>query len=470
MGNPDTYPFPGDENTNYRATDGNTFLALEVDNLALGGNNHATQVDAVGQKLPVPMTPGTTYLMTMDLARIAFTGNDSMNFKLEIAGTVSSNGGPAGVIWTSPYLISRWKTYTIQFTAPAAYDSILLVPVIELDKQEGASNMLLIDHITGLFFSMQLSVNHTNACNGTNDGTATVTGLDPNLSYTYLWKPGNYTTKSISGLKPGDYQVTVDDNMGRRFMSDVTIGNSMLSMGTDLKGVSCYGLSDGILQSVANGGVPPYDYQFNGNDNGDNGLITNAHGGDYHITVKDSMGCGLWQDVSMPAPDPLQIAQVKVKAVSCSTVTDGRITVTPAGGTPPYMYNVSGNLSQADSVISGLDEGSYNYTVTDSHDCETGGSVTINKNEGPCGVYVPTAFSPNGDGKNDVFRIKVLDAITDFAMVIADRYGNIIYQSRDPEQGWDGSGAVIGSYAWVIRYTDGKGQAIQQTGSVTVVK
>lgn len=73
-------------------------------------------------------------------------------------------------------------------------------------------------------------------------------------------------------------------------------------------------------------------------------------------------------------------------------------------------------------------------------------------------VYAPTAFSPNGDGINEVFSVLVAGNIPPvwYQLDIFDRWGKLIYQTNDQSIGWDGTlnGQPVpeGAYAWQVRY------------------
>jgi len=67
------------------------------------------------------------------------------------------------------------------------------------------------------------------------------------------------------------------------------------------------------------------------------------------------------------------------------------------------------------------------------------------------------AFSPNGDSANDIFKPNV-SFITDYNMVVTNRYGEIVFQSDDPSVGWDGTfksnAQPIGYYGWGVKFID----------------
>lgn len=88
-------------------------------------------------------------------------------------------------------------------------------------------------------------------------------------------------------------------------------------------------------------------------------------------------------------------------------------------------------------------------------------------------IFIPTAFSPNNDGLNDVFEIKGRFQ-NNFSLVILNRWGQVAFESNDPKKGWDGkvngTEAPIGVYAYRLRTTDERGQRYERTGTLTLLR
>ncbi|HPS62290.1 MAG TPA: gliding motility-associated C-terminal domain-containing protein [Bacteroidales bacterium] len=116
--------------------------------------------------------------------------------------------------------------------------------------------------------------------------------------------------------------------------------------------------------------------------------------------------------------------------------------------------------------------------VTDSSACHASDSVLLKICDSK--IYVPNAFTPNGDGLNDEFRvINTGEGLSSFVMNVFDRWGRMIFESTDEKTGWTGrmSGeyAPAGSYVWQILYRSsaGAGQpesATTLTGSVELIR
>ncbi len=91
----------------------------------------------------------------------------------------------------------------------------------------------------------------------------------------------------------------------------------------------------------------------------------------------------------------------------------------------------------------------------------------------PADIFVPTAFSPNGDGQNDTFEIKskFLDSAS---ITIFDRWGTVVYSGDIESKGWDGTiqGKVVpfGTYSYRIKGRSMAGDAFTKVGSLTLLK
>lgn len=100
---------------------------------------------------------------------------------------------------------------------------------------------------------------------------------------------------------------------------------------------------------------------------------------------------------------------------------------------------------------------------------------TITVQEQVCEIFIPSAFTPNGDGLNDVFRISGAQLVTEFSMEVFNRWGQPVYQSTNAQQGWDGSHRSVqqpkGIYAYSIRYRERTtGRVVQRSGIVNLLR
>jgi len=113
------------------------------------------------------------------------------------------------------------------------------------------------------------------------------------------------------------------------------------------------------------------------------------------------------------------------------------------------------------------------YKLTANNQCgNNSDDIVITK--GLCQLKMPNAFTPNNDGNNDVFGIKNSGFIKEFYLIIYNRWGEKVFETKDVSKGWDGMYKGIeqpsDNYVWTISYTnlDGKKDFIK--GSVVLLR
>lgn len=114
----------------------------------------------------------------------------------------------------------------------------------------------------------------------------------------------------------------------------------------------------------------------------------------------------------------------------------------------------------------------FNVTITDANGCEGSDEVSVLVNFEEI-IGVPSAFSPNNDGLNDILYVKGV-GITNMDFQIFNRYGQLIFRSNDQDEGWDGTfeGERLnqGVFAYTLSYTLVNGQSGELSGNITLVK
>jgi gliding motility-associated-like protein len=121
--------------------------------------------------------------------------------------------------------------------------------------------------------------------------------------------------------------------------------------------------------------------------------------------------------------------------------------------------------------------GTYTVQLTNQYGCSVTKSITINFEQcSACNLFVPSAFTPNSDGTNDVFRVKTLcGQIDNFHLKIYNRWGQSIFNTSDIAKGWDGTYKdelqPTGTYVYFISYKKyGVTELQQQRGVVVLLK
>jgi gliding motility-associated-like protein len=141
-----------------------------------------------------------------------------------------------------------------------------------------------------------------------------------------------------------------------------------------------------------------------------------------------------------------------------------------------YEWSPKEGLSDAgisDPIASPDSTTTYAVKVTDVKGCVNYDTVTVTIVEPE--VWTPSAFTPNGDGRNDVFYVRGRGFET-FELVIFNRWGEQVFQTNDPNQGWDGSkqGSLndmpSDAYVYVIRATLSNGERVNEEGMVNLIR
>lgn len=114
----------------------------------------------------------------------------------------------------------------------------------------------------------------------------------------------------------------------------------------------------------------------------------------------------------------------------------------------------------------------YQQTVTTNAGCTASGKVTVQVFHP---LQIPNAFTPNGDGKNDVFRVPASNGVNIRNFVVFDRWGTRVFSAQNNAAGWDGTvdghPQPTGVYVYIIEYQDPvSGQWLYAKGSVTLIR
>ncbi len=155
-------------------------------------------------------------------------------------------------------------------------------------------------------------------------------------------------------------------------------------------------------------------------------------------------------------------------------VGDDEVARLDAGTNPNYTYfwpQLGANTPQVDVTTEGI----YTVQVTNAQGCTESFEFLVQNLCEPR-VFVPQAFSPNGDGSNDVLQI-FGNYTGNFEMLIYNRWGEIVFATNSFNDSWDGTykgtPVPIGTYAWTINYTSEfypERPATQVRGAVMLVR
>ncbi len=405
-----------------------------------------------------------------DTSDLTITVFDTPSVSL-LADNVSCHGGSDGAVTSSitggsPAYQYDWSvlgnantitelsvgTYTLTVTDSNSCTAMDLVEITQ-----PTPIVIAIDHLQNA------------TCAGKEDGAISViaSGGTTNTGneFLYDWNIdlplSQDTLSSISELGAGFYTVIVTDELGCTATENFTIedGYALAVIDTAL-GISCEGMVDGQIQIAAiENGFPNFLALLEGTQsdtiNSDAGIFNfrNLPEGDYRLTIIDQKGCTYEETYLVPAwQDPtVSIYVDKPDLYRCDSAF---VIANGIGSDLSYQWFPAVNFSclneTCDSMkVSPENDITYELKVTDERGCTVTDEVTFTVDEDRT-LFVPTAFTPNGDGNNDIFRIRagehqafLLSEITSFN--ILDRWGNVLFVAEqfhpfeNSAIGWDGN-------------------------------
>ncbi|MBC7948877.1 MAG: gliding motility-associated C-terminal domain-containing protein [Chitinophagaceae bacterium] len=283
-----------------------------------------------------------------------------------------------------------------------------------------------------------------------------------------------------TGLTAGNYYLQVKSGSQCFYDTTIVVSNindakpAITLQATDQR---CF-VDNGIIQISATGLDNPYAYNVNNVGFSTKQLYNGLPPGNYVIEVRNRFDCQ-WDSFIVVAAYPrvpIQTA-IQVKHPTCRGVTDGTLRVNVNGTEQPFSILVNGRRVSNNSTIDGLTEGDFIIHIENRDQCIVDSvkqSLAIVYEPQCNDVFIPTAFTPNDDGKNDVFRPAVSAFITNIEMSIFNRYGQKIYNGKGPSVAWDGN--LEGTrqppsvYVYMLRYTDYFGKPQMRKGTIVLIR
>jgi gliding motility-associated-like protein len=378
--------------------------------------------------------------------------------------SVSVSGGTAGYTY---FWSNDSTTSSMSNLHPANY----AVTVTDSWRCTANSSITVIDPA----MLSATSVITPQPCPSQVDGGVTLTVSGGTPAYSYAWSPAG-SGPSLAGLSAGTYLFTVTDSHGCTTSDSavVPLAAAMTLQSTVVQPL-CAPSADGSISINPSGGNPGYSYSWsNSSSSSTNAQLTP---GNYLLTVTDSKGCNVLDTFILAYRTHLT-----VDAGTNDTIDLGQsvtLTATPnINSGISYVWTPDYHLSCADcqSTDAGpVQTVTYTVHAIDTNGCKASDSVVVFVNK-TYNLYIPNAFTPNGDGNNDYFQI-FGDTIAwkQVEAQLFNRWGEKIFESHDIDFKWDGryKGELQGPnvYVYVINVTfiDGHSTGVMK-GSLTLIR
>jgi gliding motility-associated-like protein len=302
--------------------------------------------------------------------------------------------------------------------------------------------------------------------------------------YNYNWNFNNPDSPTASGIGEGSYIAVVNDRYGCEGLSIASIENEELEILLEYTSEFDHCDQDiGSATITPLNGLAPYSYNW---DNGfpDDATAYNLNDGEYDVIVTDVHGCEgetTIEIVNIPGPtayfetdyDTVVYNNAVVNFANYST-SDPTITIASnywsfGEGTFSLEQEPSTDFNQVGLYVVEL-------TVTDTKGCtDKYYKEVVSKPEYL--YFPPTAFSPNGDNKNDVFRPILKDISEDsYELYIFNRWGAVVFKTKDINQGWDGTSldkmtpAMQGLYTFKLLFNNYNAGLQTKTGTFVLLR
>lgn len=286
-------------------------------------------------------------------------------------------------------------TYTVTVTDDHGCTATTSVTLIEPD-------VLVVDATS------PLTPNGTNiGCRGESSGVINTAVTGGTAPFDYSWSTGA-TTSGINGLPAGFYSVTVTDVNNCISMDTITLTEPdtlvpLITSATVVGGsnITCFGQSNGSASVNVVGGSAPYTYLWSTGATTVN--VTGLSAGELWVIVYDVNSCSKSDTATISEPSQMTGSASLVNDVSCFGGSNGAVTASASGSTPPYSYAWSSGATTQN--VSGLSMGRYYVTITDANSCSVMDSVDISEPALLSGSLSPFVF-PSGNnisctGAND---------------------------------------------------------------------
>lgn len=356
------------------------------------------------------------------------------------------------------------------------------------DIKDGFGNDLILTETVTAPPALALSLEaidyngYTISCPGAFDGQVMALMQGGTPGYHYQWNTSD-TLAQLMTLGSGLYSLTVSDAAGCTTTGVITLNEpAALDCEVLFTDPGCEGSNSGMIHIVSTqGGAAPYQYAISGGQPGPSSIFDSLSEGVYTISITDANGCsidttGLLTESVIPiieAGDDIDID------LGYSAMLSGMVSPSDA----MIEWIPAGNLSCVfclDPVAMPVSTTVYILQATSSDGCVTSDSLTVRVHRSENAVYIPNAFSPNGDGINDIFTVfgnrsvKQVEKLSVFS-----RWGELVFeqsgfQANDPVTGWDGTFRgkpfTPAVFTWIaeIRFLDD--QVIRYSGDLTLIR
>jgi gliding motility-associated-like protein len=472
---------------------GQTF-ALYISNYSFGQNQSGYQLDFSISTAAVPdNTAPSVEKVTPSAACKAQRLEIEFSENIDCASVQASDfqvTGPNGVVAVASIFsadcaagASYSRTFELILVAPLTGSGQFSVQVVGSISDVCGNALSGAPPFDFNYVSIVLNMASTDSQCPVDDGTASVAVAGGVPPYSYAWNdPAAQSTSTATGLPRGFYAVTVTDAQGCSATDSVYVGDPTAFV-LQIASVNdtCY-QGFGRFQIIPVGPTAPFNYIWNDTVPGTD-VLSNLIGGQWvKVQVIDANGC--------KRDTLLQVGVELNDSLTAFFTVDNDVVDFL---TPQVSFN-NASLYES-SIFWDMDDGSSYVLPSFTHSFDSIGKFEVTLyayDRNGCvdtftqvievdyhfSLFVPSAFTPNADGKNERFMVTGVGLNpTTFHMWIFDRWGQAIYQTDNMMFGWDGSWhgsgpgeAPAGVYAYKIEVDEMDGTSRDFLGKVVLIR
>ncbi|MCX6231600.1 MAG: gliding motility-associated C-terminal domain-containing protein [Bacteroidetes bacterium] len=286
-----------------------------------------------------------------------------------------------------------------------------------------ATKTVLINNID---LKPTITVNGVSCKNG-NNGSISVNMTNGASPFKFLWSNGD-STSSLTKLSPGNYLLSITDTADCHLDTNAIVPNSIVVPTITVNNPTiCSGSKVTLLTTPSLAGGT-YKWMPGGQQTAN--LIVSPLVNSTYSVIYNIFGC-VASDTAIVTVN--QTPSAVIHTSSTVIFIEDSVVLTSFGGLS-YLWN-TGNTAN-NMIMYPTHDTIYCVVVSNNNNCFDSTCVNI-KVKGASTLYVPNAFTPNGDGLNDLFLVPYTH-VEKFHMTIFNKWGNLLFETYDITVGWDG--------------------------------